>query len=131
MRKSRSLLILLLCSFLRGFSQGQTTAVLPIIPQPQELILKSGNFTLSPETKIVATANGPQNEIEFLNDYLEHYYGFKLKIVTEIPDNNYILFRNPNWQAETPKSIRYLSLPESYNLQISEKEIHITAEKNS
>lgn len=123
MKRSRSFAILLMFMFLRSFSQEQTNAVLPIIPKPNECIILHGNFVLSASTKIVAPYSAAQNEIEWLNEYLNKYYGFKLQTVSKIPkDNNYILFEIPDWEA---------GLTENYHLSINEKRISILAEAKS
>lgn len=97
--------------------------VLPIIPKPKECIVLKGNFILSSSTKIVAQASVLQNEIGWLNEYLNKYYGFSLQVVSSIPtNNNYIQFETPDWEA---------GLKENYHLSISEKRISILAEGNA
>jgi len=49
-----------------------------IIPKPQQLTINSGSFTLSSATVIVAD-EADLNSINFLNDYLQSYYGFTVK----------------------------------------------------
>lgn len=121
MRKNNIQFILLLFISLRIFSQEQPSN-LPIIPYPKECKILSGNFVLTPETKIVAPLSLLQNEIDWLNDYLNKYYGFSLQRTDKIPDNsNYIQFQFPDWEA---------GLKENYHLSINEKHITILAEGN-
>src|ERR1700752_821753 len=119
MKRNRFFVILFACILLRGNSQEQTNAVLPIIPKPTECVIQKGNFVITSSTKIVAPFSTLQNEIEWLNEYLNKYYGFTLQRVSTIPqDNNYISFEFPDWEAKSP---------ESYFLSISEKNISIIA----
>ena len=122
MKKNNAFFILILFISLRLFSQEQPSN-LPIIPYPKEVKLLSGNFMLSPETKIVVNSNTPKSEVEFLNNYLNKYYDIRLQVVQVIPkDNNYVQFEIPDWEA---------GLKENYHLTIDEKHISILAEQNS
>ncbi|HNS12912.1 MAG TPA: family 20 glycosylhydrolase [Bacteroidia bacterium] len=56
--------------------------VLPLIPRPSHMTLNEGSFNLTAETPIVLTNNELRNEAELFNDYLQEYYGFRLKIST-------------------------------------------------
>ncbi len=123
MKRNRLFVVLFVFVLLRSFSQQQTDVVLPIIPKPKECIVLKGNFILSSSTKIVAQASVLQNEIGWLNEYLNKYYGFSLQVVSSIPtNNNYIQFETPDWEA---------GLKENYHLSISEKRISILAEGNA
>ena len=55
-----------------------------IIPKPMGLTKKEGSFDISKNTQIVIAEEGDKNTANFLNDYLQHYYGWKLKI-TNLP----------------------------------------------
>ena len=122
MRKNKLFFILVLFISLRIISQEQPS-LLPIIPFPKECKQLSGNYTLSPSTKIVTTSTTPISEVEWLNEYLNTYYGFKLQTVSSVPkDNNYIQFTIPDWEA---------GYKENYHLTIDEKHISILAEGNS
>jgi hexosaminidase len=107
---------------LRIISQEQQSS-LPIIPFPKEFKKLPGNFVLSSSTKIVVTPTTPVSEVEWLNEYLNTYYGFNLQTVSSVPkDNNYIQFTIPDWEA---------GYKENYHLTIDEKHISILAEGNS
>jgi hexosaminidase len=107
---------------LRIISQEQQSS-LPIIPFPKECKKLQGNFVLSSSTKIVVTPTTPVSEVEWLNEYLNTYYGFNLQTVSSVPkDNNYIQFIIPDWEA---------GYKENYHLTIDEKHISILAEGNS
>ena len=123
MKRNRCFVILFCCFVLNAFSQQETTAVLPIIPKPKECIVSKGNFILSPSTRVVVTATSPKQEITFLNEFMEKYYGFSLQTVSEIPaEGNYIIFEIPDWEA---------GYKENYHLTIDEKNISVLAEANS
>ena len=122
MKRNNILFILLFLISLRFFSQEQTTS-LPIIPYPKECKLSNGNFTLTPETKIIINPSTPKTEIEFFNNYLASNYGFSLQTSKTIPlTGNYIQFEIPDWEA---------GYKENYHLTIDEKHISILAEGKS
>src|SRR5436189_4153671 len=54
-----------------------------IIPQPAEMKQPKimASFTISPATQIVLEGSGLENSASFLNDYLQRFYNFKLKVV--------------------------------------------------
>lgn len=121
MKKNSLIVILCFCISLSVFAQEQKTNA-PVIPYPKECKVLPGNFILSPETKIVAPSSLLNNDIDYLNSYLEKEYGFTLEKAEKIPsNNNYILFQFPDWEA---------GLKENYHLTINEKYISIIAEGN-
>ena len=81
-----------------SFAQQST---LPIIPQPNEITLKEGNFVLSPNTKIVLrNADSFKNDISWFNDYLEKNYGFRLETTAnELKSGDFIQFGYPDFEA--------------------------------
>ena len=87
MKKTFSLL-LFLC--MAGICSAQT---INIIPQPAEMkqprIMAS--FTISPATQIVLEGSGLENSASFLNDYLQRFYNFKLKVVKKATSKNAIV----------------------------------------
>src|ERR1041384_8009495 len=96
MKKVYTIIILLALNVI-CFSQD---AVLPIIPQPQEVSIKSGYFKLSPQTKIVYNDETLKNDVEWFNDYLKKFYGFKLETVGEEPKSGtFISFEKPDFEA--------------------------------
>jgi hexosaminidase len=116
------LYILFTLLFTNVFLFAQQT-VLPIIPQPSELSLKSGFFKLSPQTKIVFNDEALNNDVEWFNDYLKKFYGFKLETVAERPKSGtFIFFEKPDFEA---------GWKEKYNMDINENEISILAEGES
>jgi hexosaminidase len=111
---------LFLFLFAASFAQLNT---LPIIPQPTEVTLKEGNFTISPTTKIVLRGSeGFTNDINWFNDYLEKNYGFRLETIpNESKIGNFIQFEYPDFEA---------GFKENYHLDINKARIKIIAEGN-
>ncbi len=94
-----------------------------IIPQPTTASFPiKGEFVLSASTVIVANKS-EQNSINFLNDYLQKFYGFKLKTAVKAT-NNFISFT-------TPVFIRKPDNEEAYTLNINSLSIKIQGNSNA
>ena len=61
-----------------------------IIPKPSRMEKMDGNFSITPSTQIVLTGSGLEKSAQFLNDYLQKFYGFQLKVVKNSVAKNYI-----------------------------------------
>ena len=91
-----------------------------IIPEPVDVIVKTGTFSLSSSTVILTDDKKQHNSVEFFNDYLNKFYNFKLKKSTSSKKRNYI-------------SLSIDSLNKSfvndgqYSLSVTKDEIKITA----
>lgn len=110
---------LFLILFLTNLLSAQEN-ILPIIPQPSQVSIKSGYFKLSPQTKIVYNDETLKSDVEWFNDYLKKYYGFKLETVAEDPKSGtFISFEKPDFEA---------GAKEKYNMDITENEVSILAE---
>lgn len=83
--KKRLLVLSLLLGF---FGKAQEIS---LIPQPSRLETKTGSFTLSPATKILLAAPGLEKSASFLNDYLQHFYGFRLQVTKAVQQKNSIV----------------------------------------
>src|SRR5882672_3664121 len=83
------LLLCLVASVLTGLivSSQQVN----IIPQPAEMKIDKGVFSLSPSTVILVKNGVDDNTADFFNDYLKQYFGVKLKKVKSAA-SNYIQF---------------------------------------
>lgn len=81
------LLASLLFSAMVGQSQG-----LNIIPEPVSVQQPriAASFYINAGTQIVAEGSGLENSINYLNDYLDRFYHFKLKTTTTAIGNNVI-----------------------------------------
>lgn len=62
-----------------------------IIPQPAKLEVKSGHFTITPDTKIVLHGPKLENSAAFFNEYLQHLYGFRLEVTKQGSGKNNIV----------------------------------------
>ncbi len=51
-----------------------------IIPKPVSLRTEKGTFTISPKTSLILLADSLKNSADFLNNYLNKYYGFELPV---------------------------------------------------
>ncbi|MFD3000177.1 family 20 glycosylhydrolase [Pontibacter toksunensis] len=87
-----------------------------IIPKPASVQVKPGKFTISHNTTIVAKDNEDRKSAEFLNEYLQEVYGFKLDIDKKEKKNS-IRFatRKPSKGAEK----------DAYNLNVTDKGVTI------
>jgi len=52
-----------------------------IIPQPAKMEVGQGHFTIDANTKIIVIGAGMEKSARFLNDYLQKFYGFNLKVI--------------------------------------------------
>ena len=90
-----------------------------IIPKPSRLEKMDGNFSITPSTQIVLTGTGLEKSAQFLNDYLQKFYGFQLKVVKTSDFKNYI-------------SLRYERInhpiPGAYNMQIKRNGVIINGD---
>src|ERR1044071_6448086 len=80
---------------LAAFCQGPS-----IIPRPASMEIKQGTFTLSANTYFLAMGSGMENSINFLNNYLQTYYGFQLKKETKPRLLNVILLDYERMRSE-------------------------------
>jgi len=96
-----------------------------IIPQPADIRKNPGNFTLNKSTVIVIAKKEDERSANFLNDYLQKYYGFRLKITrAKAPKSNYIVLST--WNDPIFKQAI-----ESYQLIVDKSFIAINANYHS
>jgi hexosaminidase len=109
--------LLLAFSLLAICKSPQAQQSINIIPAPVKAEIKPGNFILSPSTVIVLDNNGEKKAATFFNDYLQKFYGFKLKIESKA-SSNYI-------SLVTPTFIKAPDKPEHYSLNVNTDNIQI------
>ncbi len=97
------------CLLFASFTFTQSDEI-NIIPKPRSVKKLSGAFKLTKNTRIVALDEAGRKMAGLLNDLLVKNYGFKLKINSKPPTNNYIQFLPPDL------SIRETTLPGRPNL---------------
>ena len=113
--------ILAICLMLIALqSQSQSIAdKYPIVPKPQSLTPKAGNFKLSAATVIVLDNEGEVPAANFLNDYLSRFYGFTLKLAKKASKNFIRL------------SVKHLLVPGvdgKYDMQVAPAAINISGD---
>jgi len=62
------------------FSTAAICQTVNIIPQPVSVSVKTGSFQITKQTKLVAPGAAEKLAVDFFNDYLQTYYGFKLAV---------------------------------------------------
>ncbi|MEO8174673.1 MAG: beta-N-acetylhexosaminidase, partial [Sediminibacterium sp.] len=70
-----------LLAFILFFSASVQAQEVNIIPKPTKVETQPGTFTITPATSIVLSETGMERSAEFLNDYLQKFYGFRLPIL--------------------------------------------------
>jgi len=75
-----------------------------IIPQPAEIIQPkvATSFTITPATQILLEGSGLENSANFLNDYLQQFYKFKLKVVKKANSKNVITLNYEKMEYPIP-----------------------------
>lgn len=63
------------------FSSFVNAQEINIIPKPYRVEMQDGNFTISPTTQLVLSETGMERSAQFLNDYLDKFYGFRLQVM--------------------------------------------------
>jgi len=83
-------MFLALLSGIALFGQAQNS--INIIPQPVEMNQPklAASFNITPATEILLEGSGLENSVNFLNDYLQRFYHFKLKTVKKTVSKNVI-----------------------------------------
>src|SRR4051812_36861203 len=75
-----------------------------IIPKPVDVIMpdKAGKFVITAKTPLVLQGSGMENSADFLNNYLQKYYGFKLKVVKTGHPKNAVVLNYERLDSEIP-----------------------------
>ena len=108
--------------FLIMVSLGRAQNPLPLIPQPKELTLNKGTFTLNQGTLLLVTTSESDAEIELFNQFLQSHYGFQLKKT----NNSKSPLNTIQIQVENPKG----NDSGSYQLDVKAQHIRIAAKSN-
>jgi hexosaminidase len=91
-----------------------------IIPKPNSIQLIGGNFIITPKTTIAISDAGEQNTANFLNSYLQQFYGFQLQISKQGTNN--VIF------ISTKKFIKAPDNAAAYSVNITTKNIAISGD---
>ena len=109
------ILVVLLANLTFVYSFSQTSATVNIIPKPVSVKVKSGTFRLDSNTRIVVNDQGDRDAADFLNSYLQKFYGLSLNI-TDSGDASYI-------SLTTKKFVKAPDNAEHYTLEGTAKNI--------
>ncbi len=103
--------LLALCLFNYSFAQVN------IIPAPVSVTTGTGKFNITSATKLVLASKALNKQAGFLNDYLQKFYGFQLKIApnTKAGANSIVL-------SSANKSN---TIPGAYNLNVTGNSVNI------
>lgn len=93
-----------------------------IIPAPVKAEVQQGSFTITPQTVIVAGKTGEEKAVHFFNDYLQKFYGFKLKTASSAA-KNYI-------KLTTPVFVKAPEKEERYTLQVNASGVEIQGDSH-
>ena len=107
------------CLLLAGRLFAQSPVA--IIPEPVKLTTGEGSFTLTPSTVIVSNS-GEEKSVRFFNDYLQKFYGFKLKEAKKA-SSNYI-------QLTTPNFVKAPDNAERYTMEVAQNKISIQGDSH-
>ena len=108
--------IALLCVTAAVQAQAQNT--LPVIPVPVKAQVRTGQFIITEQTLIVDRNGREQATIDFFNNYLEKYYGFRLQTAKKPRKNSIVL--------STRTFIKAPDNAERYTLTVTPAFINIT-----
>ncbi|HRP58342.1 beta-N-acetylhexosaminidase [Agriterribacter sp.] len=109
----RVLIVVLSC--IAAQTHAQTP--LSVIPVPVKAEIKSGSFTITGRTVIVAGSDDEKAAVNFLNAYLQKYYGFSLRTVKRA-SKDFI-------SIGTRTFIKGPDQPERYTLEVTGKAVQI------
>jgi hexosaminidase len=93
-----------------------------IIPKPASLQKGSGTFSISKQTVIAIKNEADRNAANFLNDYLQQYYGFKLDVDKQ-ESRNYIRLTTRQFMQAPAK--------EGYSLTVTKDGVTIEGDSNA
>ncbi|MEP6712232.1 MAG: family 20 glycosylhydrolase [Ferruginibacter sp.] len=93
-----------------------------IVPMPAEVKLGTGNFVISPSTKIILEGSNLEKTAQFLNNYLQKNYGFSLKIQKENVTANAIIL---NYERMD------MPIAGAYLMNITKEEIYIAGDNEA
>jgi hexosaminidase len=105
--------IVLLLTITKAFSQVN------IVPQPAEVKMKTGNYILSANTKIIY-GKGAEKQVQYLQDYLKNNYNLNLS--SSLYNGNSAALNTNSiqifYKADTAK-------PDSYRLEVFKNKLYI------
>ena len=111
----------ILCVIFLLASSLTLSAQVSIIPQPKQISypVNKGNFILNSETELVTQHAGLQSSVDFLNNYLQTNFGFKLRQVKSAGSNANAIYLRYKKNSKNK--------PGAYNLAVKNRRIELTA----
>ena len=100
------ILVVLLANLTFVYSFSQTSATVNIIPKPVSVKVKSGTFRLDSNTRIEVNDQGDRDAADFLNSYLQKFYGLSLNI-TDSGNASYISLTTKKFVKAPDNAERY------------------------
>jgi hexosaminidase len=107
---------LLNCLLVAFHLQAQEVA---IIPKPASVVFGNGSFSITPSTQIKMEGSGLGRSANYLNDYLQEFYGFRLSITKQSPKSDLIILNYE--RLDYP-------IPGAYNMEVNDKTIYIAGD---
>ncbi|MFN2457287.1 MAG: family 20 glycosylhydrolase [Chitinophagaceae bacterium] len=108
--------ILIAFILISPFALAQQKQVISIIPQPAEVVLGTGKFILSDETIFATRSAEDKKAADYLNSYLQQFYGIRLDVDKQ-EGKNYIRL---NTRSSTTDPLQH-----GYTLRVSEDGVTI------
>jgi len=102
-------------------SSAQTIS---IIPQPAEIKQPkiAASFSITPATQILLEGSGLEKSVQFLNNYLDRFYHFKLKTVKKASSKNVIALNFERMDG---------TIPGAYALTVNNKGVYIAGDNDN
>ncbi len=118
-----SKILLLAVLFISKMSFSQTMNDINIVPQPVEIkVHSSAQFAITKNTGLVLEGSGLEKSANFFNDYLQQFYGFKLKISKKSIGKDEIIFNYE--RMDNP-------LPGAYTMQVNNNSLYIAGDNET
>lgn len=115
-------ILLLLLPFVSALSFSQTVNQINIVPNPVNIELGSGTFTINKNTWLVVPNNSSKLSAEFLNNYIKKHYGFKLNIIRKPWSENCISLFSDDFTN------KHIDKPGAYTFKVDKHGIVISGE---
>ena len=93
-----------------------------MIPKPVSLVAGKGTFTISSNTRIRMEGSGVKASVDFLNDYLERIYGFRLQAAKASDRTNLVVLNFE--RMDYP-------IPGAYRMEIDDRQVYIAGDNET
>ncbi|HTQ28452.1 MAG TPA: beta-N-acetylhexosaminidase, partial [Puia sp.] len=93
-----------------------------MIPKPVSLVAGKGTFTISSNTRIRMEGSSVKASVDFLNDYLERIYGFRLQAAKASDRTNLVVLNFE--RMDYP-------IPGAYRMEIDDRQVYIAGDNET